>query len=253
MWRPGQWSEPLEHRVHLAVSLTATRHCSTDILTQQLFPKLLKKTLIISPVSAQHRALVGSRETSVPSTCLWFQLHCHCIYLYVENRQTSKPYGSPHFSHLPPKSGFELQDRKLPACLYPLFLLPACSFSPLTPHSGWQAADTMSWTKAPTQQSHRLKILGQNSNTQRRWPRPPLVNLDSIQYSSFALPKYKENQDRCLQDADPQSTCWEQLTNKHVRPRHQKLHSYNNKKGCAGSHNNHRAWTIPEFASRLLL
>lgn len=44
----------------------ATRHCSTDSLTQQVFPKLLKKTLMISPVSAQRRALVGRGETPEP-------------------------------------------------------------------------------------------------------------------------------------------------------------------------------------------
>lgn len=123
------------------------------------------------------------------------------IHFYLENRQASKSYRSPHFSHHLPKSGFELQDKVACLSLSSLFLLPAWSFLPLTPHWGWQAADTMSCTQAPTQESHCLKILGQNSETQRRRLRPPLVSLDSILYSSFALPKYKENQDRWLQDA----------------------------------------------------
>lgn len=166
--------------------IQATRHCSTDILTQQVFPEPLKKTLTTSPDSAQHKALLGSGET--PSTYLSTLSLSMSINFYVENRQASKSYRSPHFSHHLPKSGFELQDRKLPACLYLLFLLPAWSFLPLTPHLGWQAADTTSWTQAPTQKSHCLKILGQNSQDSKEAAQTTLGQSwqDSVQLLCLA-------------------------------------------------------------------
>lgn len=203
----GQWSEPLKHRVHVAVSLKPSDPAQTSAQTswhskssQNFWRKHSSSLQFLH--SREHWWGEGRRQC--PSTCLWFQLHCHystSIHFYVENRQASKSYRSPHFSHHLPKSGFELQDKVACLSLSSLFLLPAWSFLPLTPHWGWQAADTTSWTQAPTQESHCLKILGQNSETQRRRLRPPLVSLDSILYSSFALPKYKENQDRWLQDA----------------------------------------------------
>lgn len=138
MRRSGQWSGPLKHRVHLAVSLkppgTAAK-TSWHSKSSQNFWRKHSWSLQFLP-STEH--WWGEGRLQCPSTCLWVQLHCHWlehINFYVENRQASKPYRSPHFSHPLPESGFELPDRKLSACLCPLFSSFQLGLSYPSPHT----------------------------------------------------------------------------------------------------------------------
>lgn len=85
-------------------------------------------------------------------------------------------------------------------CLLVNFLSPHLSFLPLQAR-----ADGLHTTRAglghPHGRQKPLKVWGQNSEPQSRWPRPPLIHLKSTQYLSFAFPKYKRNKDRWLWDA----------------------------------------------------
>lgn len=120
----------------------AIRPCtdiSTDILTQQVFPKLLKKTLMISPVSAQQRALVGRGEMPVPQhlPLISAALSLTTAQVFISMSKTDKPANptetpTSHITSLSQALSFKI---KLPACLYPLCSSFQLGLSYPSPHA----------------------------------------------------------------------------------------------------------------------